>query len=70
MGLGRSGTNKRIGLEQETKHGGLDRHRSFTSKPAFFTLTASSETVFLRDSYFSKEKLTNFSWENKNPVEK
>jgi hypothetical protein len=40
-GLGRPGTNKRAGLEQEIRHGGLARHDPFTSKPvkpAFFTL--------------------------------
>jgi hypothetical protein len=31
-GLGRLGTNKRVGLGQETKHGGLARHVPFTSK--------------------------------------
>ena len=40
-GLGRPGTNKRAGLEQETRHGGLAQHGPFNSKPvtlAFFTL--------------------------------
>jgi hypothetical protein len=40
-GPGRPGTNKRAGLGQETRHGGLARHGPFTSKPvnpAFFTL--------------------------------
>jgi hypothetical protein len=40
-GPGRPGTNKRAGLGQETTHGGLARHGSFTStsvKPVFFTL--------------------------------
>jgi hypothetical protein len=40
-GSGRPGTNKRAGLGQETRHGGLARHGPFTSKPvkpAFFTL--------------------------------
>jgi hypothetical protein len=35
---GRPGMNKRVGLGQETRHGGLARHGSFTSKlvkPAF-----------------------------------
>jgi hypothetical protein len=31
-GSGRSGTNKRAGLGQETSHGGLARHDPFTSK--------------------------------------
>jgi hypothetical protein len=31
--LGRPGTNKRAGLEQETRHGGLARYSPFTSKP-------------------------------------
>jgi hypothetical protein len=38
VGLGRPGTNKRAGLGQETRHGGLARHGPFTSKhvkPAF-----------------------------------
>jgi hypothetical protein len=38
-GPGRPGTNKRAGLGQETRHGGLARHDPFTSKPvkpAFF----------------------------------
>jgi hypothetical protein len=38
-GTGRPGTNKRAGLGQETRHGGLARHGQFTSKPvkpAFF----------------------------------
>jgi hypothetical protein len=30
---GWAGTNKRVGLEQKTKHGGLARHGPFTSKP-------------------------------------
>jgi hypothetical protein len=37
-GPGRPGTNKRVGLGQETTHGGLARHDLFTSKhvePAF-----------------------------------
>jgi hypothetical protein len=37
-GPGRLGTNKRSGLGQETRHGGLARHGLFTSKhvkPAF-----------------------------------
>jgi hypothetical protein len=37
-GLGRPDTNKRAGLGQETRHGGLARHGPFTSKhvkPAF-----------------------------------
>jgi hypothetical protein len=37
-GPGRLGTNKRVGLGQETRHGGLARHGPFTSKhvkPAF-----------------------------------
>jgi hypothetical protein len=37
-GPGRPGTNKRAGLGQETRHGGLARHGPFTSKfvkPAF-----------------------------------
>jgi hypothetical protein len=40
-GPGRLDTNKRAGLGQETRHGGLARHDPFTSKPvkpAFFTL--------------------------------
>jgi hypothetical protein len=40
-GPGRPNTNKRAGLGQETRHGGLARHDPFTSKPvkpAFFTL--------------------------------
>ena len=40
-GPGRPGTNKRAGLGQETRHGGLARHGPFSSKPvkpAFFTL--------------------------------
>jgi hypothetical protein len=32
-GPGRAGTNKWIGLEQETRHDGLARHDPFTSKP-------------------------------------
>jgi hypothetical protein len=32
-GPGRPGTNKRAGLGQETRHGGLARHDPFTSKP-------------------------------------
>jgi hypothetical protein len=32
-GPGRPGTNKRAGLGQETRHGGLARHGQFTSKP-------------------------------------
>jgi hypothetical protein len=30
-GPGRPGTNKRVGLGQETRHGGLARHGPFTS---------------------------------------
>jgi hypothetical protein len=40
-GPGRPGTNKRAGLGQEIRHGGLARHGPFSSKPvkpAFFTL--------------------------------
>jgi hypothetical protein len=40
-GPDRPGTNKRAGLEQEIRHGGLARHDPFSSKPvkpAFFTL--------------------------------
>jgi hypothetical protein len=40
-GPDRPDTNKRAGLGQETRHGGLARHDPFTSKPvkpAFFTL--------------------------------
>ena len=33
VGLGRPDTNKRVGLRQETRHGGLARHDPFTSKP-------------------------------------
>jgi hypothetical protein len=39
VGPGWPGTNKRAGLEQEIKHGGLVRHGPFISKhvePAFF----------------------------------
>src|SRR5688572_15228361 len=32
-GLGRPSTNKRVGLRQETRHGGLAQHDPFTSKP-------------------------------------
>jgi hypothetical protein len=32
-GTGRPGTNKRAGLGQETRHGGLAQHGPFTSKP-------------------------------------
>jgi hypothetical protein len=32
-GPGRPGTNKRVGLGQKTRHSGLARHGSFTSKP-------------------------------------
>jgi hypothetical protein len=32
-GRGQPGTNKRAGLGQETRHGELDRHGPFTSKP-------------------------------------
>jgi hypothetical protein len=32
-GPGRPGTNKRAGLGQKTRHGGLARHNPFTSKP-------------------------------------
>jgi hypothetical protein len=32
-GPGQSGTNKRAGLGQETRHDGLARYGSFTSKP-------------------------------------
>jgi hypothetical protein len=32
-GPGRPGTNKRVGLGQETRHGGLAQHDLFTSKP-------------------------------------
>jgi hypothetical protein len=37
---GRPGTNKRAGLGQKTRHGGLARHDSFTFKPVkpVFTL--------------------------------
>jgi hypothetical protein len=35
-GPGRPGTNKRAGLGQETRHGGLAWYGLFTSKPAFF----------------------------------
>jgi hypothetical protein len=38
-GLSRPGTNKQVGLGQETRHGGLARHDQFTSKPI--------KTVFL-----------------------
>jgi hypothetical protein len=41
-GPGWPGTNKRTGLGQETRHGGLARHGPFTSKhvkPAFCTKT-------------------------------
>jgi hypothetical protein len=34
-GSGRPGTNKRAGLGQETRHGGLARHGPFTSKSVF-----------------------------------
>jgi hypothetical protein len=40
-GPGRPDPNKRAGLRQEIRHGGLARHGPFTSKPvkpAFFTL--------------------------------
>jgi hypothetical protein len=38
-GPGRPDTNKRVGLEQETKHDGLARHGPFADvKPAFFAL--------------------------------
>jgi hypothetical protein len=40
-GLGRPDTNKRVGLGQEIRHGGLAQHGPFSSKPvkpAFFTL--------------------------------
>jgi hypothetical protein len=40
-GPGQPSTNKRAGLGQESRHGGLARHGPFTSKPvkpAFFTL--------------------------------
>jgi hypothetical protein len=33
VGLGQPGTNKQVGLRQETRHGGLARHGPFTSKP-------------------------------------
>jgi hypothetical protein len=36
-GPGRPDTNKRAGLEQETRHVGLARHDPFTSKPVFYT---------------------------------
>jgi hypothetical protein len=32
VGPGRPGTNKRAGLGQQTRHGGLARHDPFTSK--------------------------------------
>jgi hypothetical protein len=32
-GLGRPGTNKRAGLGQEPRHGGLAQHDPFTPKP-------------------------------------
>jgi hypothetical protein len=35
MGPGRTSTNKRAGLGQETKYGGIVRHGPFTPKPAF-----------------------------------
>jgi hypothetical protein len=41
----RPGTNKRAGLGQEIRHGGLARHGPFRSKPvkpAFFTLKRAS----------------------------
>jgi hypothetical protein len=41
-GPARPGTNKRAGLGQKTRHGGLARHGPFTSKPvkpAFYTKT-------------------------------
>jgi hypothetical protein len=37
-GPGRPGTNKRAGLGQEIRHGGLARQDPFSFKPAFFTL--------------------------------
>jgi hypothetical protein len=33
VGPGRADTDKRTGLGQETRHGGLVRHDPFTSKP-------------------------------------
>jgi hypothetical protein len=32
-GPGQAGTNKRAGLRQEIRHGGLARHDPFSSKP-------------------------------------
>jgi hypothetical protein len=41
-GPGRPDTNKRAGLGQETRHGGLARHGPFTSKAVFCTKTCLS----------------------------
>jgi hypothetical protein len=48
-GLGRPGTNKRVGLGQETRHDGLARHGPFTSKhvkPAYFALKHAFRPAF------------------------
>jgi hypothetical protein len=47
-GPGRPDTNKRAGLGQETRHGGLAQHSPFTSKhvkPAFFALKRAFRSV-------------------------
>jgi hypothetical protein len=48
VGPGRPDTNKRAGLGQETRHGGLARHDPFSSKPVkpvFYTKTCFSARI-------------------------
>jgi hypothetical protein len=55
-GPGRPGTNKRAGLGQETRHGGLAWHDPFTSKhvePVFYTKTCFSARLGRFDPLFS-----------------
>jgi hypothetical protein len=50
-GTGRPDTNKRVGLGQETKHGGLARYNLFISKPfklAYFALNHVYRLVLTR----------------------
>jgi hypothetical protein len=52
-GPGRSGTNKRARLGQETRHGRLARHDPFTPKPVFYTKTRlSARLALFRPAFF------------------
>jgi hypothetical protein len=60
-GPGWPGTNKRVGLGQETRHGGLAQHGPFTSKhvkPAFYTKTCLPGRIARFLAHFFRVKRT------------